>query len=153
MFMQYPGHPDQCCYTISAGDVSFSVDAGTFHSIKLAVPANHIAAVLKGGFSVAGQDNAGIEVFLLNQEDYSSWRNGYTTYRYYDSGSVGRGTLDVPLLEWSGRTYYLVFQNQSRTKDLEIVKGNFSLTYSAMYWPGLKDLGRPLPYGQCPTAQ
>jgi hypothetical protein len=86
-------------------------------------------------FFVVGNTD-GIEAFLVNEQDYGNWQSGYTTFRYYDSGTVQKGTLDVPLLAWSTGVYYLVFENRSREKTPKGIQANFNLTYSDMWWPG-----------------
>ena len=136
LFTQVPGHQEERLYTVSAGDVTFSVDAGAFHSLKFVVPPHHGAANLKGKFFVVDRNTDGIEAFLLNEEDYAYWQRGQTTFRYYDSGTVREGTLDVPLLAWSPGVYYLVFQNHSPAKAPKSIQANFNLTYSNFWWPG-----------------
>jgi hypothetical protein len=133
--MQAPGHQEERLYTVSTGDVSFSLNAGAFHSLKFVVPPHLRAANLKGKFFVVGNTD-GVDAFLVNEVDYGNWQSGYTTFRYYDSGSVLKGTLDVPLLDWSGGVYYLVFENHSTEKTPKSIQANVDLTYIDMWWLG-----------------
>lgn len=130
LFTQVPGHQEETQFSVSTGDVAFSLDASDFHSLKLVVPRHHGDANLKGRFFVVDQNTDGIEAFLLNEEDYAHWQSGQTTFRYYDSGTVREATLNVPLLAWSPGVYYLVFQNHSPAKTRKSVQANFNLTYS-----------------------
>jgi hypothetical protein len=120
----------------STGDVAFTLKPGAFHSFKFTVPSDHENASLKGTFSVAARNGNEIEVFVLNEEDYISWQNGYTTYRYYDSGSVWQGALDVPLLADTAGTYYIVFDNDTRAVTAINVRTNMALIYFTRWWPG-----------------
>jgi len=139
LFTQAPGHQEERLHTVSTGDVTFSIYPGAFHSLKFEVPPDHKEAKLKGHFSVVSGGADGIQAFLLNEEDYANWQKGYTTYRYFDSGSVRQANLDVPLLAWSAGAYYLVFDNQSPAQTPKTVTANLSLSYSAMWWPGKKE--------------
>jgi hypothetical protein len=134
LFRPAPGHQEERLYTVSTGDVNFSLHASAFHSLKFVVPPHRGRANLKGRFFVVGNTD-GIEAFLVNEEDYGNWQSGRTTFRYYDSGTARKGTLDVPLLAWSAGVYYLVFENRSATKTPKSIQANFSLTYSGMWWP------------------
>jgi hypothetical protein len=139
LFMQAPGHQEERLQTVSTGDVTFTVYPGAFHSLKFVVPPHHKDANLKGHFFVVTGGAGEIKAFLLNDEDYANWRKGYTTYRYYESGSVRQAYLDVPLLAWSAGAYYLVFDNQSQAKTPKTITANLNLTYSVMWWPGKKE--------------
>lgn len=120
----------------STGDVAFALKPGAFHSFKFAVPHDHENASLKGKFSVETRSASTVEAFVLNEEDYISWQNGDTTYRYYDSGDVQQGVLDVPLLAEAADTYYVVFDNDTRAAARAImVKANMSLIYYTTRWP------------------
>ncbi len=140
LFMPVPGHQEERLRTVSTGDVTFTVYPGAFHSLKFVVPPDHKYANLKGRFSVVSGSGDEIRAFLLNDEDYVNWQKGYTTYRYYDSGSARQAYLDVPLLAWSAGSYYLVFNNQSQAGIPKTVTAHLSLTYSVMWWPGKKEL-------------
>jgi hypothetical protein len=116
--------------------VEFSLDAGAFHPLKFVVPSHVGGANLNGSWLVIDRDTPGVEAFLLNEVDYANWQSGYTTYRYYDSGTSREGMLDVPLLAWSPGVYYLVFKNDSTVKTPRRVHANVDLAYSDMWWPG-----------------
>jgi len=139
LFMQAPGHQEERLQTVSTGDVTFTVYPGASHSLKFVVPPDHKDANLKGHFSVVSEGADEIKAFLLNDEDYANWQKGYTTYRYYDSGSVRQAYLDVPLLGWSAGAYYLVFDNRSQATTPKTITANLHLTYSVMWWPGKKE--------------
>jgi len=135
-FRPVPGGPMELrSHSQSTGDVAFTLKPGAFRSFKFAVPLDHENASFKGKFSAARSGN-GIEAFVLNEEDYISWQNGYTTYRYYDSGDVQQGVLDVPLLADTAGTYYVIFDNDTRTATAINVKANMNLIYYTRWWPG-----------------
>ena len=134
-FVEVSGEGELRSYKQSSGDVAFTLRPGAFHSFKFVVPDDHTDASLKGQFSVAGQDKNGVEAFVLQGEDYTSWQDGYTTYRYYDSGNVRRGSVDVPLPIGTG-TYYVVFTNRLPADDSKSVRTNMSLVFHRRWWPG-----------------
>jgi hypothetical protein len=117
-------------YTRSTGDVTFAVPAGGFHSYRFVVPFGMPdQATLKGEFSVAGS-NRNVEVYVLNEGDYVAWRNGYTTFMFYNSGRVAQGGMKLSLRSDPG-TYYLVFNNRFSLATPKAIRANLSLSYYA----------------------
>jgi hypothetical protein len=139
LFVQVHGEGELRSHTQSTGDVAFTLMPGAFCSFKFVVPSYHEDVSLKGTFSVVGRDGNGIETFVLNEGDYTSWQNGYTTYRYYDSGNVQQGSMDVPLLADAAGTYYVVFNNRLPAATAKNVKANMSLAYYVRWWPGMDE--------------
>lgn len=138
VFVQAHGEGELRSHTQSTGDVAFTVMPGAFYSFKFVVPSYHADVSIKGQFSVADRDH-GIEAFVLNEQDYTGWQNGYTTYRYYDSGDVKQGAMDIPLRADAAGTYYVVFNNNEPGATAKNVKTNMSLTYRTRWWPGMEE--------------
>ena len=139
VFVTLSGPGEIRVHTQSTGAVTFMLRPGASYPFEFVVPANHEIATLKGRFSVTNDDKTGIEAFVVNDEDYTSWREGYTTYRYYDSGYVQQGMVNVPLRAWSKGTYYVVFQNQLSATTTKRVTADLSLIYSTRWWSGMPD--------------
>jgi hypothetical protein len=139
VFLQVHGEGELRSYTQSTGDVTFTLMSRAFYPFKFVVPSNHMDVSLKVQFSVAGRDGNGIEAFVLNEGDYTSWQNGYTTYRYYDSGDVKQSAVNIPLRADTAGTYYVVFNNNLPGATAKNVKANMSLTYHTRWWPGMEE--------------
>ena len=139
LFIQVHGEGELRSHTRSTGDSTFTLSPGASWVVRLVVPSYHEDANLKGQFSVVGGDNSGIETFVLNEEDYVSWQNGYTTYRYYGNENVQQDTIDIPLLADGAGIYYVVFNNRLPTTVAKTVKTNMSIVYRSRWWPGMDE--------------
>jgi hypothetical protein len=139
-FVQVRGEGELRSHVQSTGDVAFTLRPGAFYSFRFVVPNYHTDASLTGQFSVTGQDGNGIEAFVLNEKDYTSWRDGCTTYRYYDSGCVEQGSMDLPLLD-AGLVgaYYVVFNNGLPAAAADNVKAKMTLVYYTRWWRGVNE--------------
>jgi hypothetical protein len=143
-FVSILGEPPMRSHTESTGHVVFTLLPGAFYSFKFAVPAHQLGDSrldprIEGTFSVENTDGDGISVFVLNKDDFKNWQKGYTTYRYYDSGSVKHGAVAVRLRDWSAGTYYVVFQNRPPGAGAKTVTANLQLAYSTIQWPGMAE--------------
>lgn len=118
-------------------DAPFSVKARDFVSYKFTVPVGATGAVLTGQFSAtsaAGQEHD-VMVYVLADEAFASWRNGYTTSNYYDSGRVAQGSLKASLPSRAG-IYYLLFDNRFSPRTVKLVQSSVTLSYNR-WWPPL----------------
>lgn len=138
-FRMVTGPGELRLHTKSTGDVEFTLKPDAVYSFKFDVPGNHLDASLKGQFSVAPGSGGGIEVYVLSGEDYASWQNGYTTFRYYDSGNGSQGGMNVSLLSDSAGTYFVVFNNKVPSATAKRIRANMSVKYYTRWWPGLDE--------------
>jgi hypothetical protein len=65
---------------------------------------------VQGHFHATGGLRNDIEVFLLNDEQFTNWKNRHATPTYYSSGKITVGDVQAALPDGAG-TYYLVFNN------------------------------------------
>ena len=83
---------------------------------------------MQGHFTATGGSGNDIEVYLLNQDEYTNWENHHQTPTYYNSGKVTTGEANVVLPSDAG-TYYLVFNNKFSLVSPKAVDENFTMTY------------------------
>jgi hypothetical protein len=112
----------------SLGEKAFSISARGFASNKFTIPSGASNVLVIGQFGVTGNSGDEIEVYVLSDEAFVTWRNGYSTSTYYDSGKVLRGNLHAVLPDDDG-TYYLVFSNNVSRNTAKTVRADVSLQY------------------------
>ena len=123
----------------STGDMAFTVKAGDFESYKFVVPKDQLYVTLQGHFSVGEGNENDIEVYVLSDLDYTNWQNGYTTFRFYDSGKVAGGDMNVSLLADPAWTYYVVFNNRFSAATPKYIQANMTLRYCSFSSPGIEE--------------
>ena len=107
---------------------AFSIHARGFVSNKFTIPSGASNVVVTGQFRVKGNAGDEIEVYVLSDEAFVTWRNGYSTSTYYDSGKVLQGHLQAALPDDAG-TYYLVFSNLVSARTARAVQADVTLQY------------------------
>ena len=112
----------------SLGEKTFSINPRGFVSNKFTVPSGASNVVVTGQFGVKGHAGDEIEVYVLSDEAFVTWRNGYSTSTYYDSGKVLHGNLQATLPDDAG-AYYLVFSNQISVGKAKAVQADVTLQY------------------------
>jgi hypothetical protein len=111
------------------GEGTFSIRARGLTSNKFAVPSGASRVVVAGQFNAGQGPGKEIEVYVLSEDAFVAWRNGYSTSTYYDSGKVSRGIIHANLPVDSG-SYYLVFSNDVSGKTPRTVQADVTLQYS-----------------------
>lgn len=96
--------------TMNIGKGALSVAAMRYSFYTLPVPAGAHNVRVQGHFEATGGGGNDIEVFLLNDEQFTNWKNRHATPTYYNSGKVTVGDVQAVLPDGVG-TYYLVFNN------------------------------------------
>jgi hypothetical protein len=76
------------------------------------------------------ENESGIEVFVLTDEAFTVWQNGYATSSVYESGKVPTGTVQADVPAGAG-VYYLVFSNKSSPKTPKSVHATVMLRYKS----------------------
>ena len=120
---------------------SFPVKPRSFSYYKLIVPPGATEVKVSGWFSVSGGEGQDIEVYLMSDDAFVGWQNGYTGDTYYRSSGTAPGTVEAPLPAGTG-TYYLVFDNRYSAKTARAVRAtraktveaNLTLSYQR-WWP------------------
>ena len=85
---------------------NITVNASSYVSYNFTVPAT---ATVDGTFTVSGENNSTIKVYVMDGANLAEWQKGQTASRYYDSGGVNAANVTATLPQ-SG-TYYLVYDN------------------------------------------
>ena len=113
-------------YTIGTGTLTANPANYTFYPLEVPVGATNVR--MQGHFSASGGAGNDVEVFLMNQDEYTNWQNRHATGTFYKSGRVTVGDVNVTLPEGAGK-YYLVFNNRFSLFSQKVVAQNITLTY------------------------
>lgn len=97
--------------------VRVTVDPETMHNVQVS-----------GRFTAAGGSDAGIEVFIFDQDNYTNWSNGHDSAALFDSGLKTVGELNTALPSKAG-TYYVVFSNKHAILFARTVSADVKLDY------------------------
>ncbi|MGA9472149.1 MAG: zinc-ribbon domain-containing protein [Terriglobales bacterium] len=115
--IQTPNMPEQVVRQITAehhavniGKGALSVAAMHYSFYPLPVPPGARNVKVQGHFEATGGMGNDIEVFLLNDDEFTNWKNRHSTPTYYNSGKVTVGDVQAVLPDGAG-TFYLVFNN------------------------------------------
>ena len=113
----------------SLSEKTFSIGPHGLASNKFTIPAGASNVSVTGHFETAGRPGDEIEALVLSDEAFVTWRNGYSTSSYYDSGKVLQGNIRATMPDDAG-TYYLVFTNNVPGKSARTVQADVTLQYS-----------------------
>jgi hypothetical protein len=134
-------------------DAPFTVGPHTFRYYKFALPEGSVNVAIMGQFTADNptpvahknvaqrnkdtkdsdkdkENESGIEVFVLTDEAFTVWQNGYATSSVYESDKVPMGTVQADLPAGAG-VYYLVFSNKLSQKTLRNVHATVLLRYKS----------------------
>jgi len=127
-------------------DKPFTVGPHTFRYYKFVLPEGSVNVAIMGQFSAEiptpvaqknkdpkaneKESDAGLEVFVLTDEAFTVWQNGYATSSIYESGKVAGGTVQTELPAGAG-IYYLVFSNKSAPKTPKALHATVLLRYKS----------------------
>lgn len=120
-------------HTEAITEKPFSVNAHSFSSYKFTVPSGAVNVFVSGQFSATSGPGNEVEVYVLSDDAFVTWRNGYAISPYYDSGKVSQGAIHAMLPLGAG-TYYLVFSNNFSVKTAKAVQADVTLHYNT-WWP------------------
>ena len=140
-------------------DKPFTVGPHTFRYYKFTLPEGSVNVAIMGQFSAESQvpvehkskdtkapdknkdkeDDSGIEVYVLTDEAFTVWQNGYATSSVYESGKVATGTVQADIPAGAG-VYYLVFSNKSSPKTSKSVHATVMLRYKSWLPDSLRKL-------------
>lgn len=123
-----PQTPPLRLHRVTIGTGAVTVAAANSIYFPLPVPATATVVKLQGHFTATGGTGNDIEVYLLNQDQFTNWQNGHATPTYYNSGRVTVGDIDATLPNDAG-TYYLIFNNKFSLITPKAVQETMTLTY------------------------
>jgi hypothetical protein len=123
-----PQTPPLRLHRVTIGTGAVTVAAANSIYFPLPVPETATVVKLQGHFTATGGTGNDIEVYLLNQDQFTNWQNGHATPTYYNSGRVTVGDIDATLPNDAG-TYYLIFNNKFSMITPKAVQETMTLTY------------------------
>jgi len=114
--------------TVTIGNGALSVAAMHYSFYALNVPTGAQNVRVQGHFQATGGTGNDIEVFLLNEEQFTNWKNGHATPTFYNSGKITVGDVQAIVPNGPG-TYYLIFNNNFSALTAKAVTFNGTMTY------------------------
>jgi hypothetical protein len=90
---------------------SFIVPANGYSTMTLG-PYGDQGTTLDMRYEAQGGSGNDIEVFILDEDGMTNWKNGHSTPTFYNSGRKTVGNIDVTLGEG---VYFLIFNNKFST--------------------------------------
>jgi ribosomal protein L40E len=129
-------------------DTPFTVGPHTFRYYKFTLPEGSVNVAIMGQFAAESpnssarkkdkdkdadkekENDSGIEVFVLTDEAFTVWQNGYATSSVYESGKVPTGMVQADIPAGAG-VYYLVFSNKASPKTPKNVQATVLLRYKS----------------------
>lgn len=100
-------------------DNTYRVAAGNYKYVSFSMPCT---GTIQGGFIANAALGDDIKVYLLNQNQFDSYKNNESVSTYYNSGKVEYGTFDVTV---NADKYYIIMSNtfssfSTKTVQLEV---------------------------------
>jgi hypothetical protein len=115
-------------HTMNIGKGALAVAAMHYAYYSLAAPAGARNVRVQGRFTATGGAGNDIFVFLLNEDEFTNWKNRHQVPAYYSSGKVTVGDVNAVLPNDAG-TYYLVFDNRFSMLTAKAVEFTGTMTY------------------------
>jgi hypothetical protein len=109
-------------------DTAFTVESGKWAAYKFEVPPDAKNVKVNGRFAASGGVKNSIEVFLTNEDGIANLKNRNPYKRFYSSGRVTQGSMNV-FLPPPPDTYYLVLDNRFTLLISRAVKANATVSY------------------------
>jgi predicted nucleic acid-binding Zn ribbon protein len=123
-----PSPPPPQLHKVVIGTGAMTISAANATYFTMAVPAGATNVRVQGHFSATGGTGNDIEIYLLDQDQFTNWQNGHATPTYYNSGKVTVGDMNTVLPNDAG-TYYLVFNNKFSLITPKAVQESIAMTY------------------------
>jgi hypothetical protein len=120
-------------HTEAITEKTLTVGPHSFSSFKFSVPSGAVNVIVSGQFTTKGVAGNEIQAYVLSDDAFVTWRNGYAISPYYDSGKVLQGNIRAELPVGEG-TYYFVFNNNFSPKAAKTVQAEVNLRYNT-WWP------------------
>lgn len=114
--------------TVNIGDAALTVPSVQYRYYTLVVPEGAHNVHVQGHFTATGGAGNDIEVFVINPDNFTNWKNHHRSSSYYNSGKVTVGDVAAILPDGAG-TYYLVFNNNFSMLTGKAVGFSGTMTY------------------------
>jgi len=121
-------NPPVQMHRITIGKGALTVNASQFTFFAMPAPTGATNVRVQGHFSATGGSGNDIEVYLVDEDQFTNWKNGHETPKFYSSGKVTVGDVNVTLPD-DAATYYLVFDNRFSWLSPKAVQENLVMTY------------------------
>lgn len=118
-------------------EATVPVPSHNFAYYKFTVPPGAYNVVVNGTFTAAGNAGGGasndVQVSILTDAAFVTWRSGFSSNTFYDSGRITQGDIEAELPSGAG-AYYLVFDNKFSLRAGKSVQSSVSVRYRR-WWP------------------
>jgi zinc-ribbon domain len=115
-------------HRVTIGTGALTVAADSFSYYTLPVPPSASQVSLQGHLSATGGSGNDIELYVMDEDAFTNWKNGHATRTIYNSGKITVVSLNVTLPSGAG-TYYLIFNNKFSLLTPKAVQEDITLTY------------------------
>jgi hypothetical protein len=90
-----------------------TVNSNTYKVYPFTIPSDVSMKKIEGTFTVSGNNESTIKVYVMNGTSFVNWQNGDAFSTYYNSGEATTGNITAKLT--SVGTYFLVYDNTFST--------------------------------------
>ena len=125
-------------------ETPFSVTAHNFRYYKFDIPEGSMNVSIIGQFTSSAEkksaspkakdgadgDDNDVEVYVLREDAFAVWQNGYATSSVYESGRLSQGNMQSELPAGAG-VYYLIFSNKFSSKTAKSINATVLLRYKS----------------------
>jgi len=115
-------------HTVNIVNGLITVGGHSYDDYEFTVPSGASSVRVSGPFTASGGGGNDINVYVMDQTDFTNWSNGHQASTYYNSGQVTTGTVSASLP--GGGTYYLVYDNSFSLLSSKNVQTTVNLTYT-----------------------
>lgn len=114
-------------YVLSISNGTITIPSHSYTFYHFFAPNDSSTAQVKGDFTMKG-NGSNLRIFLLDDVNFSNWKNSHQFNTYYDSGNDTTGTIDV--IVPPGKTLYLVYDNVISSVQSKSVYSEINLVYT-----------------------
>ena len=114
-------------YILSVSNGTIQIPSHGYTFYHFSSPPGSSSARVKGNFTMEGS-GSNLRVYLMDDVNFSNWKESHQFSTYYDSGNETSGVIDVNVPPT--RTLYLIFDNTISSVQSKPVSSNINLVYS-----------------------
>jgi hypothetical protein len=122
----YTSIPTSINYLLSISNGTIQVDAHSYTFYHFSAPSGSSSAQVQGKYTMGG-NGSNVRIYLLDEGNYSNWKNSQQFTAYYDGAQKTSDTLSVSVP--SGKTLYLIYDNSHSTVASKVVSNKVYLLY------------------------
>jgi len=114
-------------YILSVSNGTIQVPSRSYTFYHFSAPNGSSTARVMGNFASEG-NGSNLRIYLLDEGNFTNWKDGHQISSYYDSGNKTIGTIDV--IVPSGQTLYLIYDNTISPVQSKSVYSKINLVYT-----------------------